>query len=374
MTTSPNTIATELGFPHPTLTFLAAGVAPSPKLLRLLKREVCANPAAIDSPQGGGNHGHLGYVMPAAAYAALTGGGAAWADPVRPLRPVIGAGTSAVVMQNTQTQFEEEKAIHETFRKFSTTIKALLLAAILKTYINALADDLHGFNNVTPLDILNHLETTYGAITTEHLGENEALLKTPWDPTTATEIAFDNANAVLAFATLGQEPIADGKAIRMLVKVFQDSAVMDDAVKDWKKKTPANQTLANLRTHMHTYNQRRLRAVSAEEAGYRTANAVAPPTDPSTIQALIDGAVARALAAQANGSPTSNAINAESLYYCWTHGLGRDTSHTSSTCNSRAEGHQATATADNMMGGNNQIRRRRNERPVCRRQPRNNNE
>jgi hypothetical protein len=38
--------------------------------------------------------------------------------------------------------------------------------------------------------------------------------------------------------------------------------------------------------------------------------------------------------------------------YCWTHGHTTNSSHTSATCNHPGEGHQATATASNMMGGN----------------------
>ena len=43
------------------------------------------------------------------------------------------------------------------------------------------------------------------------------------------------------------------------------------------------------------------------------------------------------------------------MYYCWTHGLGKNRKHTSATCNNKAEGHKDEATADNMMGGNNKI-------------------
>jgi hypothetical protein len=38
--------------------------------------------------------------------------------------------------------------------------------------------------------------------------------------------------------------------------------------------------------------------------------------------------------------------------YCWTHGHTTNISHTSTTCNRRDEGHQATATAAHSMGGN----------------------
>ena len=49
-------------------------------------------------------------------------------------------------------------------------------------------------------------------------------------------------------------------------------------------------------------------------------------------------------------------------YYCWTHGLGKNKTHTSATCNKPAEGHKTDATLDNMMGGCTTImsRRRRN--------------
>jgi hypothetical protein len=60
-------------------------------------------------------------------------------------------------------------------------------------------------------------------------------------------------------------------------------------------------------------------------------------------------------------------------YYCWTHGLSNNPQHTSATCTSPAEGHQRTATIDNMLGGNNSIRRRRNERAIYRRPQRNQN-
>ena len=43
------------------------------------------------------------------------------------------------------------------------------------------------------------------------------------------------------------------------------------------------------------------------------------------------------------------------MYYCWTHGLGKNRNHTSATCNNKAEGHKDEATADNMLGGNNKI-------------------
>ena len=57
---------------------------------------------------------------------------------------------------------------------------------------------------------------------------------------------------------------------------------------------------------------------------------------------------------QANNTSPSNTsiMNCEgiTLYYCWTHGLSRNHSHTSKTYKSPAKGHQKEATFRNMMG------------------------
>ena len=48
-------------------------------------------------------------------------------------------------------------------------------------------------------------------------------------------------------------------------------------------------------------------------------------------------------------------VDGVSLYYCWTHGLGRDANHTSATCQNPAAGHQYDATINDMKGGSNLI-------------------
>ena len=101
----------------------------------------------------------------------------------------------------------------------------------------------------------------------------------------------------------------------------------------------------------------RKRTATTTDIGYNTANAaVTTPTPPS-----LDVA-------------NDTLSDPPGLHYCWTHGLGCDPTHTSTTCNSRAEGHQAQATVYNMMGGNSSIRCRRGERAIYRRPQRPNNQ
>ena len=55
------------------------------------------------------------------------------------------------------------------------------------------------------------------------------------------------------------------------------AGVLADACKDWKKKTAAQQTLDNMRTHFQEYNTHCLQATTSEEAGYQTANNTTTP-------------------------------------------------------------------------------------------------
>ena len=133
------------------------------------------------------------------------------------------------------------------------------LIAVPNEYLNALEDPVHGFSEVTAAAMLTHLTTQYGTVTPEDLEENEAELSTEWNPNTPTETVFDNAAKTMAFASSAGEAIPGTRVVRILLKVFEKSGVLGDAVKDWKKKTVVNQTQANMRIHFRTYNKRRLK-------------------------------------------------------------------------------------------------------------------
>jgi hypothetical protein len=141
----------------------------------------------------------------------------------------------------------------------------------------------------------------------------------------------------------------------MAVKIFEDSGVMDDAVKDWRKKTAANRTWANIQPFFLLANKERIRVVTANELGFANATqGQRPPVPP---------------AAPTTTTTYNNIGGNTGIHYCWTHGLTFSAEHTSASCAHKVEGHKDNATLSNMMGGNNKIRRQRNEllisSPAC---------
>ncbi len=190
----------EIIFPHTELTKLATDEAPTAKSLLLLRKEVYANARSVECDEGGGVHGHLGLIMPAAAYLLLTG--VAWQDPANPGALTVVAHTTAVQIATMTATHKDEMIAHRTFQKVEAHLKSQIIAAVPNEFISALEDPVHGFSDVTPAEMMEHLHTVYGAVTPEDLEENEASLSNEWNPNTPTETVFDNANKAMAFAAI----------------------------------------------------------------------------------------------------------------------------------------------------------------------------
>ena len=95
-----SSIKTIFTFPLPELTKMQG--KPTNSSIKLLKKELYANARAINSEHGGGAHGHLGLVLPAAQYTLLTGG-TFFLLPAHPGPTVVHAphATAAQITENT---------------------------------------------------------------------------------------------------------------------------------------------------------------------------------------------------------------------------------------------------------------------------------
>jgi hypothetical protein len=158
------------------------------------------------------------------------------------------------------------------------------------------------------------------------------------------------------YATAADQPITDSAAICLTLPVFEMTGVFASAVDKWGHNKPiTDQTLANFKTNFNFENKERLRSkLTAQTAGFHGPNQAAViPSSPTPAPAVEFAATP----GQHNPpAPPAVAINNIKIYYCWTHGLGKQSAtHTSTTCANPGEGHKHDATILNMMGGNNRI-------------------
>ncbi|MCK7513584.1 MAG: hypothetical protein MZV70_62555 [Desulfobacterales bacterium] len=223
------------------------------------------------------------------------------------------------------------------------------MQALHARYLRALADPDFGFADVSPAALLAHLKTTYGVITREELETNRARLSAEWNPDSPLEDLWLRIAEIQRFARA--RPTAPSPTTPSLVSSSQFSkkpASSPPPATSGATSTMPLWTLIRFKLHFTKANAERKRKLTAQGAGYAgaaqhgagTRQPPGTPPPPATPPPVC--------------SPVGSACP---MYYCWTHGLGKNRAHTGVTCNRKAPGHQDTATADNLMGGNNTIMR-----------------
>jgi hypothetical protein len=318
--------------PQDPLTALNPDEPPNATTIRTLCQELYANAQSVESKLGGGGHGHLGMLMPGPEYITYSINGTPYVPPDKPPVPVY-AGTAT----QREQQRENHRAATEEYdeaRFLAHQLRQQLLQAVPRIYIAELANSRVGFANVTPTAILTHLVANYGTITPAELEENLARIKTPWNPDTPIENVFATGKDCRQFAIDGQEPIPDGAYVRILLHIFRQSGVLDDSIRDWDKKPPADQTVQGATAHFTRDNKLRIasKGYLKDILGAHMANAAALPPLP---------------AGQDGREPPPDGT-LTGFFYCWSHGI---TTHQGSTCKHAKKGHVPTATMLNRCGG-----------------------
>ena len=328
-------------FPHKVLTPIPHGDKPNFSNLLLIHQELNANAVTVPSQRGGGALGHLALVLPTATYDALPNA-AAWIAPVHPgANPVHLVGATAAQITETNRQYQASLVEMQTYHAINAILKTQLLAAVPDTYTEILKDNQLGYANVTVLEILNHLDTTYGTVTADDLNTNLFALNRTWDPAQPIEDLWNQIRKCQTFAA-PHDAITDATAIRAAVTNLENSGVFTDALRDWRKRPVAQHTLDNLKIDFNAADKERRRMLTAQNLGYAN-------------KTIVDNN-------KENNKTTTEKSN--DMYYCWSHGLGPFKTHTSATCTHPQPGHQKTATMSDMRGGCCIIKRKKGERAI----------
>jgi hypothetical protein len=335
-----------ISFPHKTLTPLGAG-RPNRQSLSLLHDEINANAISVPSTRGTGTLGHLALTVSAAKYTQASGNSTVFVPPTHPgSDPVhLDAATPSEITE-TNRRFRSDTTTFEQYCITAAALKAQLIAAVPDTYIHELRIPGLGYATVTALDILDHLDDEYGDVSKQDLNNNMILLNTPWNPIQPIEALFAQIDLCVDFAKHA-DPIGDTTLVRSVQTNVENTGLFHDDIRDWDKLPAAEQTLKAFKTTFKKADKkRRLRQPTATTAGYHQAAAAttAPP----------------------GKRPPANPLVAPS-FYCWSHGLSRNATHTSATCANPYPGHCKTATLANRQGGCPNIQNMRNERTVWKR-------
>jgi hypothetical protein len=322
--------------------------------------ELNANTASVHSNGGDGQLGHLTLTITPAAYTAISAGNTPFVAPeYPPVHPEHPPGATAAQISEISRQYKENQAIFRQYHAIDNALRNQLIAAVPHIYISTLSDPTVGFGNVTCLDILTHLKTNYGIITSDELDKNMIRMKTPWHPPVSIEAMFQQSEDGVKFATAGNDAPSANTIVHIGYIIIYATGRFTIGCHEWRKLTDEQKTWAHLKTHFKAADTDLRLTSTSNSAGYDgSTNQVEQACDDnSTALATSQAALAAsqaALAAALQGHTnlaTSTPTSTCRTSYSWTHGTMHNTRHTSATCNTKADGHQDTATQNNKLGG-----------------------
>jgi len=387
MASAPTTDAILESFPRPTVQPIIG--KPSYLPIAALTQQCTENAASIPSTLGGGAHGHAGQVLSAAAYAALPGT-TPFIIPANPgPTPIIPPGSTGPQIAAIERLFKQHQNIYQTSRNVDAALQQQILAAVPRKYIKALYNRTTGFMGISARQMLNHLRTNYGTISTSQYKTNDDRFRQAYDPNEPIEDLFERIDDAIEFAAQGDIPYTDPQIVKNSYNILFASGLFTDACREWKRKPAADQTYDNLQQHF-TEAEAELRE-SQMTAGNHGANNMENDEENPTAEDVTktaDALMNLATATQADRKMLADLTNMNTALiaqvtakdqeiaklrlelqntkatqgssppwtqqqrkYCWTHGYFHKGGHHSWECKKPKEGHKKEATATNNMGG-----------------------
>jgi hypothetical protein len=306
----------------PICTPLAKDTRPTHLTLSILHKELNAFAMKQKSSRGGGLHGYLALVMPDAAYLALTN--VAFVIPAYPgENPVHPPGANGPIITEINRAHLSNTTQFNTYREVENGLKEMILAAVPNTFIQVLDNHLFGYSQVSAIQLLTHLDTTYGKVTHRDLANNLEQMDKQWDPSTPLEDLWTQIRLAREYAAT-TSVITDTNAILSAEKNLSNSGVFSTAFDQWRIKPHDDKTYASLMEHFNDADINRLHAKTVSQAGY---SAIKQPND--------------------NKENSTGSI--KGYHYCWSHGI--NPTHMSKNCRVPKEGHINNATITNTQGG-----------------------
>jgi hypothetical protein len=243
---------------------------PTNQDIELLKNELLRVASSYYSELGGGAHEHASLLLSAVDYEAMAPG----TPFVVPANPGVYPAGVIPAAQRLQ-QEAKHKALIKQFQAcvgLAKGLKELIMKAIDKDFLLELRAQQTGYLNVTPFQMMTHLQTWWGALDFVVMSECDSA----WSPAKIPTKCFnriDKARRQLARANV---QIDEQAMMLKALKCFKDAGNYNAPIHEWEGRPAATQTYANLKMMMSTeYSKINCQdAVTARAAGHALANNV----------------------------------------------------------------------------------------------------
>ena len=175
------------GFPHPAVDLILS--LPTYETIKELHIQLNANAASIFANLGDNQHGLLRLTVSNAQFNSVS---------IVPFVAPANSGVTSTYPTNASSaRIKQADDAHDKvyilFKEYTLadkTIKQLLLWVIEDKYYRTLRNNLIGYANVTSSDLIHHLYTSYGNITSTQLANSDVKLRSAYDPNQPIESLY----------------------------------------------------------------------------------------------------------------------------------------------------------------------------------------
>ena len=221
---------------------------PTNQDLTLLEKELIAILANIPTTLGGSGHGHAGIIMNPARYLATAG--APFVNPANPGTYPAGVPGNAAqgIRARAEAEHKEHVKEYETFQGVVQATKDIILEAVDNEYLLEIEDEILGYLNQTPTDMLTHLRNRGGGLdfadTKTLLAERDG----EWDASEVPQIYFNRVEKAIQGLTRAGINSDLNERRDMALYYLKASGEFDAAVREWELRPAGTKTWQHIKT------------------------------------------------------------------------------------------------------------------------------
>jgi hypothetical protein len=154
------------------------------------------------------------------------------------------AGTQA----REEAEHKELLALYEIFKGVKQAPKDIILEVVEHDYLPEIEDNMLGFLNQTPRQMIDHLKVRGGALDFADMKTLLAERDMEWDISKNPQIYFNQVEKAVKTLTRANITSDMNQLQDMALYHFKASGEFDAAVGEWENKSAADKTWANIKT------------------------------------------------------------------------------------------------------------------------------
>ena len=223
---------------------------PTDEDLNQLTKE-CTNAAAsISTTLGGGQHGHVGMVIPEADYILFSHNAERFVIPTNPGAYPANVDPDAIVRERQVAEHKASIIEFETYRGVENFLRKAIIKSVGHEWIAEIESEEMGFNHRTPRELLDHLRANGGTL--DHLDVTELIqsLQKDWDHVEAPATFFARGDKIERQLVKAGQAANPTLRLAFGLSTFEASEEFEPSIREWKAKPAANQTFTNFRIFM----------------------------------------------------------------------------------------------------------------------------